>query len=81
MNIESYAKQSINKLLLEFGNREVDFNEIEDYVLLKTPLSDSHIINCIIKPAIEKELIIKKNLTSKRNYKKDRYYIKNENNN
>lgn len=65
--VKNYLNQHVGNCL--------SFSEIEKIVLESTIFNDSHVITEIITPLIQEGVLIKLNLISARNYKKDSYRI------
>lgn len=76
MAAQQYAQECINNLLGAFSGQTVSYIVIEHYVLERSLLKSSQIINYIIKPMLANRQLTKLNLTQKNNYKKDKYTVK-----
>ena len=74
-NLSSYLEEAKRKLIKYFYKQEVTYKEIEDYLLCNTMLKSTHIINHLIKPLINNKEIIKRNYSSKSDYKNDKYFF------
>ena len=80
MNVQNFSREAQELLLAKYSNKTVDYQTICEFVLEYTMLKDSHIINYLLKPLVEKGKIIKNNTKSTRDYKNDFYtFIKVEN--
>jgi len=75
-NILNYCGKEIqNKLCNNFQYRTIDYSDIEIFVLENSPLSDSKIIEYVLKPLISNGKIRKCNKTKNHNNYKDDSYI------
>jgi len=76
MAAKRYAQECIYNIGSTFSGKEVSYDVIERYVLERSLLKSSQIITYIIKPMLTEGMVIKRNLASKNNYKKDNYIFK-----
>lgn len=74
--INDYSKEIRQKLVNKYSNKTLSYSDIEEYILLESPLMSTHIINNVIKPLQAEGFITKNNLLGKNNFKKDTFYIK-----
>jgi three-Cys-motif partner protein len=72
--IRNCAIDTRKQILVKFKGRTVSYSEIEEYVIEKTILQKSNIIEYILKPLISENKITKCNKTERKsNYTKDDY--------
>ncbi len=74
-NLYWYSEEAKQKIKEKFSKKEVTYKEIEDYLLCNTMLKTTHIISNLLKPMIKNGDIIKRNYSTKNDYKKDKYYF------
>lgn len=73
---ESYGFEVQKLIVREFEAGVYTYEQIESYVLRRSMLGSNHIIKYVIKPLVDKGVMIKSNATSNRqNYKKDTYTL------
>ena len=75
MAARRYAQECINSLLSSFSGQIVPYTVIERYVLERSLLKSSHIINFVIKPMMTSGQLTKLNQAQRNNYKKDSYAV------
>lgn len=64
------------KLLSNFSLGKIySYQEIETFIILNTVMQESHVLNYIIKPLLEKRKLCKCNYCNPKNFKKDSYKI------
>lgn len=72
-----YSEEAKEKITYEFNGCTKTYQEIEEYVISNTMLNENQIVHNILKPLISENRIIKCNLKSSRDYKKDKYIFNN----
>lgn len=75
MAARRYAQECINSFLDTFSGQTVPYTVIERYVLERSLLKSSHIINFIIKPMMASGQLTKLNQAQRNNYKTDIYTV------
>ena len=75
MMANQYALEAITLLRKNFQGKIISYSLLSDTVLFKSLLMDSQLIKYLIKPYIEKGILIKQNLVVKNNYKQDSYKV------
>ena len=76
MLAKRYAGECMENLKTTFLGKEIPFNVIENYVLERSLLKSTQVLTYIIKPMLANGTLIKKELTSRHNFKQDNYIVK-----
>lgn len=78
INEESYLLEAQELVCRFFNNQKVSYDKILIFVLEHTMLRTGQLIRGVINPLIDDGKIIKQNVSGKRNYKNDLFYISEE---
>lgn len=78
INEESYLLEAQELVCSFFDNQKVSYDKILIFVLEHTMLRTGQLIRGVINPLIDEGKIIKQNVSGKRNYKNDIFYISEE---
>lgn len=73
MAAKGHSQEIIDKLIQTYSKQEVGYEAISNFVTMRSLLKSTQIINYIIKPLLKNNILTKRNLAQKNNYKKDRY--------
>ncbi len=78
LNLEYLSHEAQDLLLDYFIGKTINYEDINVFLLEKTMLKSGQIINNVLKPMINKNLVIKNNImNNKNNYKNDTYTFDN----
>ena len=75
MNATFYSPDAMDLLISTFKGKNVEYKNIESFMIENTLFTSTNIIEYVIKPLIKTNKIQKQNLYGKTNYKKDTYYF------
>ncbi|MCQ2753056.1 MAG: three-Cys-motif partner protein TcmP [Bacilli bacterium] len=76
MIAQKWAEEAMQLLKIEFPNKVISYNEIDNFILTRSMLMGAQIIEYLLKPYIKKGFIKKIGKYPNNTFKKDSYFIK-----
>lgn len=76
MIAQNWAKEAMQLLKINFPNKVISFDEIDNFILTKSMLMNTQIIDFLLKPYIKKGFIKKMGKCSANTFRKDSYFIR-----